>query len=742
VNSSTFWRLHTMATSATCPFQNPRDLFSDFASLRDQPGLPFSSHLDAHIVSRYNDIVSVLDRPDVFSSKPTIPEAPAFVKALFAGKVPDGSTLLNWDNPDHDRLRQSVASFFVPRRLERFAPMIAREAQKLIDDFATKGNVDLKAAFALPLPLKVIAAVAGLDPARWDWIGRSLALFGGHAAMRTGTFEEQIQGILDIHGYIAELIQARKSDRRDDLISHIWNQRDAKIVEMTDMEHLMMIPGLLLAGHETTTNFLSMSMSHILSRGMWNEVSKNDETIKEALEELLRYESAITGMRRVAVTDTSIGGCPVSAGTPLFVAYNSGSRDPTVFQDPETLKMGRKTGVQHLAFGMGIHACLGAPLARILLREEMRALASRLPDLRLTTPYDEIQYDRIHEGRGIESLDISWATQSLPNAPKEALPTNLPVAIETGDIPLLIVQAKKSADNVLQLSMEGKDHEPLPEWSPGSHIDVKVGTLGYRQYSLCSNAGSPGQWRIAVLLEEQGTGGSHHIHQNLRPGDIVTVRGARNHFKMEPSPRYLFVAGGIGITPITSMLDAAKKAGSDYRLIYLGRTRSSMAFSAELSEDPAVTIWPKDEKGHFDISRLAAEDPALLKIYCCGPERLLKSVEEACATFPVGTLNVERFTAQDQSAMTNTRFKVKMARSGRVLDVPSERTLLDVLNANGASVLSTCSKGTCGTCEVPVVGGVPEHRDTVLTAVEKLEGKTMMPCVSRCVGEMLSLDLW
>jgi ferredoxin-NADP reductase len=130
-----------------------------------------------------------------------------------------------------------------------------------------------------------------------------------------------------------------------------------------------------------------------------------------------------------------------------------------------------------------------------------------------------------------------------------------------------------------------------------------------------------------VLLEEHGSGGSQHTHQTLHSGDTVTVRGPRNHFKMETSPRYLFVAGGIGITPITSMLDAAKRAGSGYRLIYLGRTRSSMAFSAELSEDPAVTIWPKDEKGHFDIGRLAAEDPAMLKIYCCGPERLLKSVE-------------------------------------------------------------------------------------------------------------------
>lgn len=141
-------------------------------------------------------------------------------------------------------------------------------------------------------------------------------------------------------------------------------------------------------------------------------------------------------------------------------------------------------------------------------------------------------------------------------------------------------------------------------------------------------------------------------------------------------------------------------------------------------------------------THLRKKNPRDLKIYCCGPERLIAAVQRACSAFPIGTLNVEHFAALDQSKLENNPFEVELAKSGKVLTVPSDRTLLEVLNANGAGILSTCSKGTCGTCEVNVFRGVPDHRDTVLTPLEKLEGKTMMPCVSRCASGSLLLDLW
>ncbi|KAK3647808.1 hypothetical protein LTR56_007782 [Elasticomyces elasticus] len=714
-----------MARKLSCPFADSRALFEDLSAVRSKHSLQHDSVLKGLVISRYSDIVEVLDKPETFSSKPTIPPFPEPVRPIFAGKVPEKSTLLNWDNPDHDRLRLSVASFFVPRRLQRFEPEIKRLAHELVDGFVADGKADLKHSFALPLPLKVIATVAGLDPARWQWLGRSLALFGGHAEFRTGTIHEQVQGILDIHAYVAELIQERKTDRRDDLISHIWNERD-KGLEMTDMEHLAMIPGLLLAGHETTTNLLSMGMSHLLHLGLWEKASKDDDSRKSALEELLRFESAVTGMRREALVETTIGGCPVAAGTQLFVAYNSGSRDPTRFPMPDVLDIDRQSVTQHLGFGRGIHACLGAPLARILLQIEMSVLAERLPGLRLDEEYSEIEYDHVHEARGISKLEVAWELPVSGPVKRTSVPANVGSVKSSKTMEVVVSRMRSVADGVVELTLEASGDDPLPQWTPGSHIDIELGAIGWRQYSLCSDPADKKHLQIAVLLEKTGRGGSRWLHSAVKTGMRLQARGVRNHFVLEKARQYVFVAGGIGITPVRPMLQAAKRDEVPYQLIYLGGSRSTMAYADELERLHTTTLWPKNEKGRFDLAQLRENAAEGLQVYCCGPTALIQGLEEIFKAFPLGTLKTERFAALDGSSWVNKPFQVRMARSGRKFQVPADESLLDVLNKNGAAVLSTCAKGTCGTCEVEVVAGIPEHRDVVLTELERLEGKSMM----------------
>ncbi|EWG44438.1 hypothetical protein FVEG_05499 [Fusarium verticillioides 7600] len=175
----------------TCPFSNPRNLFKDLAIARETQSIEYSEKLGGYAISRYDDIVSVLDNPSVFSSRPTVPDFPPQVKQIFANKVPERGTLLAYDNPDHDRLRKSVASFFVPRRLERFEPLLRATAHDPIDGFVEKGCADIKSNFALPLPLWTIVIVAGLDPSRWQWIGRCLSLFGGITEMNEELSIEQ-----------------------------------------------------------------------------------------------------------------------------------------------------------------------------------------------------------------------------------------------------------------------------------------------------------------------------------------------------------------------------------------------------------------------------------------------------------------------------------------------------------------------------------------------------------------------
>jgi len=302
-----------------------------------------------------------------------------------------------------------------------------------------------------------------------------------------------------------------------------------------------------------------------------------------------------------------------------------------------------------------------------------------------------------------------------------------------------------AAEGVVVLTLREADGGPLPPWEPGAHVDLLLpgpdGTL-VRQYSLCGDPADRYEWQLGVLREPAGRGGSAHVHDALRPGSRVRVRGPRNHFPLLPSPRYLFVAGGIGITPLRTMVAAAQAAGAEWALVYGGRTRTSMAFLDELGGDPRVTVRPQDETGLLDLESLLGPPRPGTLVYCCGPEPLLAAVEERCASWPEGSLRVERFSPKpvDEPVLAGS-FEVELARSGLALTIPPNRSILDVVEEAGVGVLSSCSEGTCGTCETAVLAGEPEHRDSVLTDEEQTVNDCMMICVSRSRCPRLVLDL-
>ncbi|MEV2216760.1 PDR/VanB family oxidoreductase [Streptomyces sp. NPDC050997] len=304
----------------------------------------------------------------------------------------------------------------------------------------------------------------------------------------------------------------------------------------------------------------------------------------------------------------------------------------------------------------------------------------------------------------------------------------------------LVVESREfAADGVLALTLRHPLGEELPDWEPGAHVDVVLGPDLERQYSLCGDPADRTAWRVAVLREPDGRGGSSYVHEQLGQGDKVRVRGPRNHFALRPAPRYRFVAGGIGITPILPMLAAAEAAGAEWSLLYGGRTRRSMAFTEELGRyGDRVTIAPQDESGLLDLASVLADVSEGTLVYCCGPEALLDAVEERC---PAGSLHVERFQPKAQVLVQNTEFEVELARSGRTLSVPADVSVLDAVRLAGVEVLFSCTEGTCGTCETDVLEGTPDHRDSVLSDEEREAGETMLICVSRCRGKRLVLDL-
>jgi ferredoxin-NADP reductase len=329
------------------------------------------------------------------------------------------------------------------------------------------------------------------------------------------------------------------------------------------------------------------------------------------------------------------------------------------------------------------------------------------------------------------------------------------------DLDLVVVGRDAAAEGVAVLTLADPAGSPLPPWTPGSHVDLVLAPGLVRQYSLVGDslvgdslvgdplvAGAPSgdrsSYRVGVLREHAGRGGSARVHDELVPGAPVHVRGPRNNFPLVPSPSYVFIAGGIGITPLVPMVAAAEAAGAAWQLVYGGRTRASMAFRDALQEryGERVVVHPQDEAGLLDLDALLGTPVDDTLVYCCGPEPLLLAVEQRCAGWPAGSLHVERFSpkAQGEPVLASS-FEVELAASGKTVVVTPEQSILEAVEAAGVTVLSSCQEGTCGTCETPLLEGEADHRDSLLTDAEQQAQDTIFICVSRAACPRLVLDL-
>ncbi|MFE3204742.1 PDR/VanB family oxidoreductase [Embleya sp. NPDC059237] len=309
---------------------------------------------------------------------------------------------------------------------------------------------------------------------------------------------------------------------------------------------------------------------------------------------------------------------------------------------------------------------------------------------------------------------------------------------------LLVRQIRWEAAGVVSLILVDPIGQDLPGWEPGAHIDLTVGDGSVRQYSLCGDPEDRKSYRIGVLREVDGRGGSRFIHDRLRVGALIEVAGPRNHFPFDPpsGTRIRFVAGGIGITPLIPMIRAAESRGLDWKLTYGGRSRASMAFLDEL-DSLRVHVHPADEAGPIDLDTALGDPCQDTAVYTCGPSRLLDAVEERASSWPRGALHLERFSAPPAAvpAAGDVPFEVVAKRSGITVIVPADGTILKTLEDAGVSTQSSCSEGICGACETLVVDGKPDHRDHVLTEEEKEGGEYIMICVSRACTERIVLDI-
>jgi ferredoxin-NADP reductase len=312
----------------------------------------------------------------------------------------------------------------------------------------------------------------------------------------------------------------------------------------------------------------------------------------------------------------------------------------------------------------------------------------------------------------------------------------------TADHTLSIIDRDTSIGDVVVLTLANQDSRPLPGWQPGDHIDLLLPQDLVRQYSLCGPADAA-TWRLAILREADGRGGSRWVADQLAVGDTIATAGPRSTFSFEPAADrpVLLLAGGIGITPLLPMASHARRLGLDYTLCYAGHS-GHMAFVDELAAEHGESLRTfVSETNRLDLDSLFASLAADTQIYCCGPLRLIDAAEDLARAREL-EFRAERFEAEPLTApVWNEPFDVELELTGVTITVPPDRSILDVAEENGAFVLSSCQEGTCGTCETVVVEGEIDHRDSILTPAERERNDKMYICVSRAACAKITLDL-
>ncbi|MEU6697795.1 cytochrome P450 [Pseudonocardia sp. NPDC046786] len=390
-----------------------------YADCRDNEPVRFSATLGAWLVTRYDDLRTVVEDPATYSSRNAIPSIwnnpPEVVKVFEdAGCTPEGATIVNTDEPEHAPLRRTLEHAFGGRRIRAVQPLMKRKAQELIGAFAGDGSADLLSQYADPFVQAVVSAVFGIPEDEvdlvQDWTDDQVLLWNPLAP--TDGKVDAARRMVEYERYIAALIEDRRANPREDFISDMVHGDGDAFPPMSYADIQYVFRGLRVAGHDTTRDTLTSTLLAMLqNRRWWEEAVANPRVVPRLTEETLRRDAPHRGLMRVTTRDTRLGGVDLPAGTALLLLFGSGNRDERTFPEPDLLDPDRPNVRDHLAFGNGIHQCPGATLARTEVRVAVEALTARLPALTLE-PGWEPTYIASYFFRGLEELRVSWPTGS------------------------------------------------------------------------------------------------------------------------------------------------------------------------------------------------------------------------------------------------------------------------------------------------------------------------------------------
>lgn len=762
---------HVLAANGApaCPLHERAAAFDPFGPgyLQDPPGylrwareeapVFWSPAIGHWVVTRHDDVKEVFRDHGSFSPSNALekitPPTPAVLEVLKSYDYGMARTLVNEDEPAHMARRRLLLEPFTPQAVRAHEPLARELARNYVDRFIDSGRADLVEQMLWEVPLTIALHFLGVDEDDMPLLRRySIA----HTLNTWGRPDEAEQlRVAHAVGNFWQLAGRILDKMRADPSGPGWMQFGLRMqAEHPDIVtdsylHSMMMAGIV-AAHETTANATANAVRLLLQHpSAWRELAEDPTLIPNAVEECLRVSGSIIAWRRVALRDVQVGGVAIPAGAKLLVVMTSANHDERRFPEADVFDIRRENAADHLSFGYGAHQCLGKNLARMELQVFLEELTRRLPHLRLAP--QTFSYLPNLSFRGPEHLWVEWDPSANPERRDATVRDGARTPVRIGESPratavrTLRVQARREvAEHVVEFTLEDPAGRLLPRWAPGAHVDLLCGAPDrWRSYSLFGDPDDSRTWRVAVLREAEGRGGSAWLHAQLQAGDTLPVRGPRNHFRYdEQAPRVVFIAGGIGLTPLAAMARRARALGRDYVLHLCGRSRRTLAALDELQalHGDRLVLHLAEEGDRADLAALVAAAGGA-PVYACGPERLLTALEALC---PEGTLHVERFHTAAPGRLDPARehaFEVALRDSGLVLQVPPDRTLLETLRGANIDLPSDCGEGLCGSCEVGVVDGAVDHRDVVLTRAERERGDRMMACCSRAAGRRIVLAL-
>ena len=396
---------------------DPLDLSDPFPLLacarREQPVF-YSPAIDYWVVTGYDDVKAIFRDHDAYTAantiSPILPFSQAVKRLLEEGDYSPEPVLSNNVPPSHSRIRALVNRLFRPRRMKSFASAIGQIAERSVERLRERAPVDIVAELTFEYPAHVLFHVLGVPdadvPRVKAWAGNRIKLYYGKPSA-----EEQIEmtgRLIPFWHYVVDLVRGKLERPVDDLTSDLIRMRDGDDQVLTLNEIASCMITLLVAGHETTTAQINNALLHCLSqRELWQRLCEQPETIPQFLEEMMRYDPSVCTWRRLAARDSVIGGVEIPAGANLLLMLNSANRDEKMFPEPDAIIPARDNLKDHLAFGYGIHYCVGAPLARLEMAILLETLTRELPGLRLL-PDQKIAYTRNISFRGPVALHVAW----------------------------------------------------------------------------------------------------------------------------------------------------------------------------------------------------------------------------------------------------------------------------------------------------------------------------------------------